>query len=161
MKHKGRIDSLKRNLSVIVGLFLIVASTSLAEETAKKQEIRVFIEQQVLVALENDEEIYSFDIVTGRDGKETTAGTYRVFRKHEKYTSKTYGSEMPYTMFFTEDGKAIHGTQMATLRSYLHSYLSDSVGSQGCVGLTDDNAKALFDWARVGTPVVVITEKEQ
>ena len=161
MKHKGRIDSLKRNLSAIVGLFLIVASTSLAEETAKKQEIRVFIEQQVLVALENDEEIYSFDIVTGRDGKETTAGTYRVFRKHEKYTSKTYGSEMPYTMFFTEDGKAIHGTQMATLRSYLHSYLSDSVGSQGCVGLTDDNAKALFDWARVGTPVVVITEKEQ
>ena len=161
MKHKGRIDSLKRNLSVLVGLFLIVASTSLAEETEKKQEIRVFIEQQVLVALENDEEIYSFDIVTGRDGKETTAGTYRVFRKHEKYTSKTYGSEMPYTMFFTEDGKAIHGTQMATLRSYLHSYLSDSVGSQGCVGLTDDNAKALFDWARVGTPVVVITEKEE
>ena len=133
----------------------------MAEETVKKQEIRVFIEQQVLVALENDEEIYSFDIVTGRDGKETTAGTYRVFRKHEKYTSKTYGSEMPYTMFFTEDGKAIHGTQMATLRSYLHSYLSDSVGSQGCVGLTDDNAKALFDWARVGTPVVVITEKEE
>jgi lipoprotein-anchoring transpeptidase ErfK/SrfK len=161
MKHKGRIDSFKKNLSVFVGLFLIVASTSLAEETAKKQEIRVFIEQQVLVALENDEEIYSFDIVTGRDGKETTAGRYRVFRKHEKYTSKTYGSEMPYTMFFTEDGKAIHGTQMATLRSYLHSYLSDSVGSQGCVGLTDDNAKALFDWARVGTPVVVITEKEE
>lgn len=161
MKNKGRIYSIRKNLSVFVGLFLIVASTSLAEETAKKQEIRVFIEQQVLVALENDEEIYSFDIVTGRDGKETTAGRYRVFRKHEKYTSKTYGSEMPYTMFFTEDGKAIHGTQMATLRSYLHSYLSDSVGSQGCVGLTDDNAKALFDWARVGTPVVVITEKEE
>lgn len=161
MKHKGCIDSFKEILSVFVGFFLIVASTALAEETVKKQEIRVFIEQQVLVALENDEEIYSFDIVTGRDGKETTAGTYRVFRKHEKYTSKTYGSEMPYTMFFTEDGKAIHGTQMATLRSYLHSYLSDSVGSQGCVGLTDDNAKALFDWARVGTPVVVITEKEE
>ena len=67
---------------------------------------------------------------------------------------------MPYTMFFTEDGKAIHGTQMATLRSYLQSYLVDSVGSEGCVGLTDDNALALFEWAPVGTPVVVITEEE-
>ena len=90
-----------------------------------------------MVASENGEEIFSFDIVTGRDEKETTTGRYKIFRKHKKYTSKTYGSEMPYTMFFTKDGKAIHGTTMATLRSYLHSYLTESVGSQGCVGLTD------------------------
>jgi len=147
-------------LSVLVSLLLIIASTTWGNEAPKNKEIRVFIEQQVLVALEDGEEVYNFDIVTGRDGKETTSGRYRVFRKHEKYTSKTYGSEMPYTMFFTEDGKAIHGTQMATLRSYLHSYLTDSVGSQGCVGLTDDNAKALFDWAPIGTTVVVISEEQ-
>lgn len=146
--------------AVFVGIILIIASTAWGGEAETKKEIRVFIEQQVLVALENGDEVYSFDIVTGRDGKETTAGRYRVFRKHEKYTSKTYGSEMPYTMFFTEDGKAIHGTQMATLRSYLHSYLTESVGSQGCIGLTDDNAKALFDWAPVGTSVVVISEEQ-
>ena len=135
--------------------------TSSAEDAAVNKEIHVFIEEQVLVAFENGEEIYSFDIVTGRDGKETLSGTYHVFRKHEKYTSKTYGSEMPYTMFFTEDGKAIHGTQMATLRSYLHSYLTESVGSQGCVGLTDDNAQALFEWAPMGTAVIVVSEEEE
>ena len=145
---------------IFAGLLLIIASTAWGGEAIKKKEIQVFIERQVLVALENGEEIYSFDIVTGRDKKETTVGTYKIFRKHEKYTSKTYGSEMPYTMFFTKDGKAIHGTTMATLRSYLHSYLTESVGSQGCVGLTDDNAKALFDWAPVGTPVIVISEEE-
>lgn len=145
-------------LVILLGL-LGVAPTASSAESQKGKEIRVYIEEQVLVAVENGEEVYSFDIVTGRDGKETTAGRYSVFRKHEKYTSKTYGSEMPYTMFFTADGKAIHGTQMATLRSYLHSYLSDSVGSEGCVGLTDDNAKALFEWAPVGTPVVVMTEE--
>ena len=147
-------------LSVLVSLIIIIAPSAWSSDAATKKEIHVFIEKQVLVALENDEEVYSFDIVTGRDGKETTAGRYKVFRKHEKYTSKTYGSEMPYTMFFTEDGKAIHGTTVATLRSYLHLYLTESVGSQGCVGLTDDNAKALFEWAPVGTPVVVITQKE-
>ena len=149
-------------MKYFAGLFLAMTCfTALGDEAIEKKEIHVFIEEQVLVAYENGEEIYTFDIVTGRDGKETTAGKYQVFRKHKKYTSKTYGSEMPYTMFFTEDGKAIHGTQMATLRSYLHSYLTESVGSQGCIGLTDDNAKALFDWAPMGTPVIVMTgEKE-
>ena len=129
------------------------------EESAPRKEITVYIEQQILIALEDGEEVYQFDIVTGKDGKETTAGRYEIFKKHEKYTSKKYGSEMPYTMFFTKDGKAIHGTQMATLRSYLHSYLTESVGSMGCVGLTDDNALALFEWAPVGTPVIVIAEE--
>jgi lipoprotein-anchoring transpeptidase ErfK/SrfK len=146
-------------LSIFVGLLLFIATTAWGDKAGKKKEIQVFIERQILVALEDGEEIYRFDIVTGRDTKETTAGNYKIFRKHEKYTSKTYGSEMPYTMFFTKDGKAIHGTQMATLRSYLHKYLTESVGSEGCVGLTDDNAKALFDWAPVGTPVIVISEE--
>jgi lipoprotein-anchoring transpeptidase ErfK/SrfK len=144
----------------LVGLHLVIAPGAWGNEDPANKEIQVFIERQVLIAYENGEEIYNFDIVTGRDGKETTAGSYSISRKYEKYTSKTYGSEMPYTMFFTEDGKAIHGTQMATLRSYLHSYLAESVGSEGCVGLTDDNALALFEWAPVGTTVVVITEEE-
>jgi len=143
----------------LIGL-LGMACVAWSAESAGKKEIQVFIEEQVLRALEDGKEVYSFDIVTGQDGKETTAGRYQVFRKHEKYTSKTYGSEMPYTMFFTQDGKAIHGTQMATLRSYLHSYLTESVGSEGCVGLTDDNAKALFEWAPMGTPVVVVSESK-
>jgi len=150
------------NICVVIftGLLLFAGSTAWGSEAIKKKEIRVFIERQVLVALEDDEEIYSFDVVTGRDEKETTVGRYKIFRKHKKYTSKTYGSEMPYTMFFTKDGKAIHGTTMATLRSYLHKYLTESVGSQGCIGLADDNAEALFGWAPVGTPVVVISEEE-
>lgn len=159
-KHFGSTFISIVSLIILAGL-LIIPSSALSGEVAPKKEIQVHIEQQVLVALENGEEVYNFDIVTGRDGKETTAGRYKIFRKHEKYTSKTYGSEMPYTMFFTKDGKAIHGTQMATLRSYLHSYLTESVGSQGCVGLTDDNAKALFDWAPMGTTVVVINEQTQ
>ena len=143
-----------------IGPLAALAPTASGQDREASKEIHVYIDRQILVALENDDEIYTFDVVTGKDGKETTAGTYKIFRKHEKYTSKAYGSEMPYTMFFTSDGKAIHGTQMAPLRSYLQSYLTDSVGSQGCVGLTDDNAKVLFDWAPKGTPVVIIREEE-
>lgn len=155
-----RMIQIGQTMSVFAGLLLILASTVWGGEATSKKEIQVFIERQILVALEDGEEVYSFDVVTGREEKETTVGRYKIFQKHKKYTSKAYGSEMPYTMFFTKDGKAIHGTQMATLRSYLHSYLTESVGSAGCVGLTDDNAKALFDWAPVGTAVVVISEEE-
>ena len=161
MLKSTKVGSLHHVLSsILVGLIIVLATTVWGDEAVKKKEIKVFIERQILVALEDGEEIYSFDIVTGRDTKETTAGRYTIFRKHEKYTSKTYGSEMPYTMFFTKDGKAIHGTQMATLRSYLHKYITESVGSEGCVGLTDDNAKALFDWAPIGTTVIVISEEK-
>ena len=145
---------------VLFGLLVFTHPTAWAEDGAQGKEIHIYIERQVLIAQEDGEEIYNFDIVTGRDGKETTAGTYEIFRKHEKYTSQAYGAEMPYAMFFSEDGKAIHGTQMATLRSYLHTYISESVGSHGCVGLTDDNALALFEWAPMGTPVIVISEYE-
>jgi lipoprotein-anchoring transpeptidase ErfK/SrfK len=159
VKYTGGLLMDKIFWLALVGLCFIIAPGAWGNDDPANKEIQIFIERQVLIAFENGEEVYNFDIVTGRDGKETTAGSYSISRKYEKYTSKTYGSEMPYTMFFTEDGKAIHGTQMATLRSYLHSYLVESVGSEGCVGLTDDNALALFEWAPVGTPVVVIAEK--
>ena len=147
-------------LSVFVGFLLITTPLAWSGEAGAKKEILVYIDEQVLVAMENGEEVYTFDIVTGREGKETTAGSYKIFKKHEKYTSKKYGSEMPYTMFFSKDGKAIHGTSMATLRSYFYIYITESVGSHGCIGLTDDNAKAMFEWAPVGTPVVVVFNDE-
>ncbi len=161
MRHLFSTSNRILFFSILASALLVITPNAWSSEAASKKEIRVFIDKQVLIASDNGEEVYSFDIVTGKDGKETTAGTYQVFRKHEKYTSKTYGSEMPYTMFFTDDGKAIHGTNMATLRSYLHKYLTESVGSQGCVGLTDNNAKALFEWAPIGTPVVVINKEKE
>lgn len=123
--------------------------------------IYVVTEDQKLFAWEGNELVYEFDVVTGRPGKETHSGVFTVFRKHKDYTSKTYGAEMPYTMFFTEDGKAIHGTGWATLRSYVHAYLTEHVGSMGCVGLTEENAEKMFAWAPVGTRVVVVEEETE
>jgi len=149
-------------LRMILLVLLAVLATGVgAQETAQQKQIRVYIDRQLLVALEGEKKVYTFDVVTGKEGKETEAGKYKIFRKHEKYTSKTYGAEMPYTMFFTADGKAIHGTPAPNIRSYLQSYGTESVGTYGCVGLSDDAGKVLFDWASVGTPVVVIRGMEE
>ena len=159
---KGRMKiQLSRICQIVLFGFLVgINPVAWAEDDPSGKEIHIYIERQILIAHENGEEVYNFDIVIGREGKETTAGTFEIFRKHEKYTSQAYGAEMPYAMFFTTDGKAIHGTQMATLRSYLQTYISEGVGSHGCVGLTDDNALALFEWAPMGTPVIVISEED-
>ena len=137
---------------------LLVAGLVFAEDdqsTAEKR-ITVDLDRQVLIAYEGEKLIYEFDSVTGSCAKWTHPGIYQIERKVEDYTSKTYGSKMPYTMFFTADGKAIHGTSFATIRSYLHAFVTDSVGSKGCVGLGDDNAKTLFEWAPLGTAVVIM-----
>ena len=134
-------------LVAVMVLSLTALSVSVTHAEGDKA-ILVYIDQQRLFAFEDYKLIHEFDVVTGRPGKETMTGKFKITRKVKDYTSKKYDAPMPYSMFFSEDGKAIHGTTMGTLRSYLHAYLTESVGSQGCVGLTDDNAKALFDHGR-------------
>ena len=123
--------------------------------------IYVVTEEQKLYAWEGNTLTYEFDVVTGRPGKETHPGVFNVSRKYEDYTSKTYGAEMPYTMFFSDDGKAIHGTNWATLRSYVHAYVHEGVGSMGCVGLTSEDARTMFEWAPMGTRIVVLQEETE
>ena len=127
-------------------------------DAGPKKAILVNVYDQVLYAVDNYKIVYEFDVITGQPGKETNAGKFSVFKKIEDYTSKKYKAPMPYTMFFSKDGKAVHGTKWATLRSYLHAYITESVGSMGCVGLTEDDARTLFDWTPVGTPVVILDE---
>jgi hypothetical protein len=118
--------------------------------------ISIDLDRQLLMAWEGQDLAHRFHVVTGTCAKWTLSGTYHVFNKIQDYTSKTYGVAMPYTMFFTEDGKAIHGTKLATIRSFLHKYVSNTVGSKGCVGLSNSNAKRMFEWAPMGTPVVIL-----
>jgi lipoprotein-anchoring transpeptidase ErfK/SrfK len=143
---------------MIISLGLMLTAFVKVSDAGSKKAILVNVNEQVLYAVDDYKIAYEFDVVTGRPGKETTAGKFTVFKKIEDYTSKKYKVEMPYTMFFSKDGKAVHGTKWATLRSYLHVYITESVGSMGCVGLTEDDARTLFEWAPVGTSVVIIEE---
>lgn len=121
--------------------------------------IYVITDEQKLYAWEGNKLVHEFDVVTGRPGKETIPGTFTISRKYKDYTSKAYGSEMPFSMFFSDDGKAIHATQWATLRSYFHAYISGAVGSHGCVGLTAEDAETMFEWAPMNTRIVVLEEE--
>lgn len=127
---------------------------------AEGKNIVVDLDRQKLFAYQGNELVYSFHCVTGREGKETDIGKHQIFRKAHPYRSKTYNVPMDYAMFFTKDGKAIHQSRSVFVRSLLMSVdaeqlLGPHIGSHGCVGLSEDDARNLYNWAEIGTGVTV------
>lgn len=84
---------------------------------------------------------------------------HSIFRKHKIYRSRTYNAQMNYAMFFTVDGKAIHQSNAVGLTSVLKDIGLNQLGSHGCVRLSEENAKILFDWAPMRAPVFIDLEK--
>jgi hypothetical protein len=96
---------------------------------------------------------YYWKVSTGRAGMTTPTGTFHPFRMAREHFSKEWDdSPMPYSIFFTPDGHAIHGT-LTTLR------LGKPV-SHGCIRLDPRNAAILFDLVTaegLGKTQVVVT----
>ncbi len=121
--------------------------------------------KHIIVDLD-DQNLYAFNgsrmehkfYCTSGDDKHPTAkkpSLHRIFRKHERYTSKTYNARMDYAMFFTYDGKAIHQSNAVAVTSFLKDMGMNYFGSHGCVRLAEEDAQALFSWAPMNTPVFV------
>lgn len=121
--------------------------------------------KHIIVDLD-DQNLYAFNgsrmehkfYCTSGDSKHPTAkqpSLHSIFRKHERYTSRTYNARMDYAMFFTYDGKAIHQSNAVAVTSFLKDMGINYFGSHGCVRLAEEDARALFRWAPMNTPVFV------
>ncbi len=80
---------------------------------------------------------YHWKVSTGRSGYDTPTGAFQPFRMERDHFSKEWDdAPMPYSIFFTPEGHAIHGS-LETRR------LGRPV-SHGCVRLDTRNAAILF-----------------
>ena len=86
----------------------------------------------------------------GRAGHETTPGHYHILRKDKTHVSRAYKSPMPYALFFSSDGMAIHEAEYWNFGRRIVRW-----GSHGCLGLNEEEAKEMYDWTPVGTPVEI------
>jgi Uncharacterized protein conserved in bacteria len=87
----------------------------------------------------NGEQLYQWPVSTGGEGYDTPSGTFKPFRMEiDHYSEEWDNAPMPYSIFFTQEGHAIHGTN--------HSSLGRPA-SHGCVRLSVKNAATL--WALV------------
>lgn len=116
--------------------------------------ILVSLDRQKLFALNSLNTLYTFDCTSGSSSHRTPRGIYSIHRKHAKYRSKTYDAQMDFAMFFHR-GYAIHMAHAVAVTSFLKYMGVDTVGSHGCVRLSEANARTLFKWAEFGTKVVV------
>jgi len=128
------------------------------EALSETKKIVVNLHRQKLIAYENGKIAHEFDCITGRAGKETNPGSFRVHDKKISYTSRRYKAPMPYSIFFTPDRKAIHASPLAKIRSYAKYLGIGEPGSHGCVGLSEDDAKWMYEWTPIGTIVEVVKE---
>jgi L,D-transpeptidase-like protein len=85
----------------------------------------------------NGQQLYQWPVSTGADGYDTPSGAFKPFRMEIDHYSDEYDqAPMPYSIFFTQTGNAIHGT-------YEQRSLGHAV-SHGCVRLSVKNASTLW-----------------
>ncbi len=116
--------------------------------------LEVDLSDQVLTTWQGDVAVLESSVSTGKAGFETPPGSYQILSKLESEDMEgVIGGEyynvpdVPWTMYFTDGGHALHGT-------YWHANFGMPM-SHGCVNLPMDVAAWLFDWAPVGTRVEI------
>jgi hypothetical protein len=124
-------------------LGLLIAAAALALLPAARASAALLISidksaQQMTVSID-DETLYTWPVSTGRRGYDTPSGTFTPFRMERDHYSREWDdAPMPYSMFFTQRGHAIHGT---------NHRITGQAASHGCVRLSVKNAATL--WALV------------
>jgi hypothetical protein len=107
--------------------------------------IVVNIRARTLSAYRGGIEVGRSSLIYGADDKPTPIGAFDILQKDAHHVSRTYGNApMPYTLRLTNDGVAIHGSEMG-----------DDLATHGCVGLPKAFAAKLFASAHVGDRVIV------
>lgn len=157
-----RCGTVLASAALILGVFGVwvapTLSTPLAEsiaqkmmdlEASEKRWIQIDLKSQKLIAWEGGNQVYAITISTGKDSTPTRPGIFKIQTKLAK--SRMRGadydiSNVPYVMFY-EGNYAIHG-------AFWHRKFGTPV-SHGCVNVAVNHARWLFDWASVGTPVVI------
>jgi lipoprotein-anchoring transpeptidase ErfK/SrfK len=112
---------------------------------------------QTLRAYDGDDLFMSLPVSTGLELTPTPTGTFSVFKKMpSRYMQGPIPDVsddfydlpgVPWDLYFTSGGAAIHG-------AYWHIDFGNR-HSHGCVNLPPEKAHELYDWADLGTLVVV------
>jgi len=96
-----------------------------------------------------------YPISTGKWNTPTPKGTFAIRNKTPRAWSKQFGLYMPWWMEFTSQGHGIHELpEWPNGYKEGQNHLGTPV-SHGCVRLGIGPAKEMYDWAPIGTPVVV------
>ncbi len=129
-----------------------------AKQDIKEKEIIVSRSEQKLYAYEDGEIFMEEKISTGLELTPTPRGIFKVFRKTPtRYMQGPLPNlidqqyydlpGVPWNLYFTDGGAVIHG-------AYWHNSFGRKY-SHGCVNMLPENAQKLYEWAELGTTVII------
>ncbi len=101
---------------------------------------------------------WTFVISSGMPGRETRRGNFQIQNKIPNAYASTWDLQMPYWLGFYWAGPLQNGFHALPILSSgvrLWEGLLGRPASYGCIILSDHDARLLYDWAEVGTPVTV------
>lgn len=114
-----------------------------------RKEIVVQLETQTATAYENGRAVKSVSVSTGLPQTPTVEGEFSIYAKRDSQTMNGPGYYLPnvtYVMYFYE-GYGFHA-------AYWHDNFGEPM-SHGCVNLRTADAAWFYNWAEIGTPVLV------
>jgi hypothetical protein len=98
--------------------------------------IRVDKSTQRMTVIEDGRPLYVWPVSTGVARYDTPSGTFQPFRMDKDHFSREWDdAPMPYSIFFTKQGHAIHGTNHTSI---------GRAASHGCVRLSVKHAAILW-----------------
>ncbi|NEO29652.1 MAG: L,D-transpeptidase [Symploca sp. SIO3C6] len=127
----------------------VEAKKPLSQAKHTKRWIEIDLSQQRLVAWDGKTAYYVFTISTGKSSTPTPTGSYSIQSKYRSTRMRGRGYDIPnvpYAMYYY-GGYALHGANW-------HNNFGTPV-SHGCINLRVRHARLLYNWASVGTTVVV------
>lgn len=110
--------------------------------------VRVDLQTQLISVFRGGDEIGTSVISYGADAKETPLGTFPIISKAKDHNSSVYDAQMPFTLRLTDDGVAIHGSEVRR-----------GAATHGCVGVPLEFARLLFERAAKGDAVTIMRSR--
>lgn len=107
--------------------------------------VRVDLTRQLVSVFRGGHEIGSAVILFGTDGKPTPTGSFTILEKRADYHSRSYDAPMPFMLRLTDDGVAIHG-----------SNVRKGFATHGCIGIPLVFARLLFAATHKGDIVAIL-----
>ena len=107
--------------------------------------VRVDLKRQLLSVFRAGHEIGTAVVLFGAASKPTQPGVFPVLQRAKAHRSNLYDADMPYMLRLTNDGIAIHA-----------SNVRPAAATHGCIGVPLPFARRLFEQVRRGDIVAVV-----
>lgn len=160
--YRGGVRLAATVLDGVATSLVVPMNVSLAapDATVGSKHIEIVLSKQELRLHEGGKLVSVRRVSTGKWSTPTPTGTFRTYNKTLVAYSRAYGLYMEYWMAITPDGKfGLHALPFWRLRGGGRLYEgANHIGtpvSHGCIRQTVAEAKSLYAWAPIGTPVTI------